>query len=149
MNLQLPDPTGVDTNMKTTQSSVRRIFGAALLPVIGAVFLTTASLQAEPPPGAPEKGGDRKERMEKRLDEMKTSLSLTDEQVAKIQAIRDEQMAAFKALKDDASLTQDQRKEKSKELRAASETKINAVLTPEQAAKWEEQKKQRRDKKPN
>lgn len=84
--------------------------------------------------------------MEKRLEEMKTNLSLTDEQVAQIKTIREEQMASMKTIMDDASLSKEDKREKAKPLKEAADEKIVAILTPEQKTKWEEGKKNRKNK---
>ncbi len=46
------------------------------------------------------------------------------------------------ALKNDASLTQEQKKEKMKELNQAQHEKMNSILTPDQKAKMQADKKQ-------
>lgn len=84
--------------------------------------------------------------MEKRLQEMKTNLGLTDEQVTQIKTIREEQFASMKTIMDDASLSKEDKKEKAKPLKDAADEKISAILTPEQRTKWEEAKKNRRNK---
>ena len=64
----------------------------------------------------------------KKIDRMKEKLTLTDDQVAKIQAIHEAQKAKFEAL------------------RADTEAQVAAVLTPEQKAKHDEMKKEWKEK---
>lgn len=88
-------------------------------------------------------GGNWAERAQQRLDNMKSSLSLTDDQVTKIKAIYEETRPAMQALRDDSSLSQDDRRAKMREIRDQINEKVGAVLTPEQKTKWEEQRRSR------
>lgn len=78
------------------------------------------------------------------LEKMKTELKLTDEQITKVKAIYAEAAKKKEALKDS---TQDEQKKQGKELMKATMDKVRAVLTPDQAKKWdayvEEQKKKK------
>jgi Spy/CpxP family protein refolding chaperone len=140
--------------MKLNHSSpIRRVLATALTALIGAALLTAGPLQAQDAPAGPPPGKEpgkkmehRGDRWKERLDQMKTSLALTDEQVAKITAIREEQAASMKTIMDDASLSKEERREKMKPLRDATDEKITAVLTAEQNAKWQEEKKNRKQK---
>ena len=64
-----------------------------------------------------------------RLDE---AVTLTAEQKTKVTAIYQEQMAAMQAI------PQEERREKMREAMAATREKIRALLTPEQAKKFDD-----------
>lgn len=122
--------------------------------VAGLAALAPFTLQAEPPApppvqaqagdaGAGKAKGDRAARAKEKLEKLKADLGLTDEQSKKVQSIMAEQREAMKGLKDDATLTAEQKKEKMKAGRAEIDSKISAILTPEQKAKWDQLKKDR------
>ena len=75
-----------------------------------------------------------KEAMRDRLQAAVESLDLTDDQKAKVKDIFADAKTQRQAIMSDASLSEDQKKAKMKELREAIKTKVNNVLTPEQQA---------------
>ena len=60
------------------------------------------------------------------------SLNLTDDQKAKVKDIFADAKTKRQAVSSDASLTEDQKKAKMKELHTGMMTKLNEVLTPDQ-----------------
>ena len=60
------------------------------------------------------------------------SLNLTEDQKAKVKDIFADAKAKHQAVSSDSSLTDDQKKAKTKELHSATMAKLNEVLTPEQ-----------------
>ncbi len=73
----------------------------------------------------------------KRMEKMKTELGLSDDQVTKISAINEEKMKLRKAYKDAA--TNEERVAimmKIKEEGDSYNTKVKAVLSPDQFTKW-------------
>jgi Spy/CpxP family protein refolding chaperone len=70
-------------------------------------------------------------------DQIAKELNLTDDQKTKVKAVLDDQQTKMKALREDKSLSKEDRQTKSKEIREATQTKIKAILTPEQAEKWQ------------
>jgi len=60
------------------------------------------------------------------------SLNLTDDQKAKVKDIFADVKTKKQALSSDASLSEEQKKAKMKELHSATMAKLNEVLTPEQ-----------------
>jgi Spy/CpxP family protein refolding chaperone len=60
------------------------------------------------------------------------SLSLTDDQKAKVKDIFADAKTKHQAVANDTSLTDDQKKAKLKELHEGTLAKVNAVLTPDQ-----------------
>jgi len=133
---------------------MKRIF---LYAVAGLAAVAPCTLKAEPPAppavqsqtgdAAVGKGkggkGERAARAKEKLDKLQTELGLTDDQTKKVQSIMAEQMQTMKSVKNDTTLTDDQKKEKMKASRAEIDSKISAILTPEQKAKWDQIKKAR------
>jgi len=72
-----------------------------------------------------------------RIKGMTEQLGLSEAQVAKIQPIIAEEGKAMRALQQDASVSQEDKRGKMREIRQAHATKIRAVLTPEQQAKFD------------
>jgi len=116
-------------------------FAVSTLPAQTPEATPAATDKAKPGPGKAEKGKPK-------LDKLKAELTLTDDQAQKIQSIMEEQGKAGKALREDTTLTKEQKMEKAKAARTETDAKINAVLTPEQQAKWTELKKNRPAKGP-
>jgi Spy/CpxP family protein refolding chaperone len=101
---------------------------------VGAALLPATSMAQNGPPPAEKRGGPGGgrmgfEQMVARLDE---AVTLTDEQKTKIAAIYKEQMAAMQAI------PQEERREKMRESMAATREKVRALLTPEQAKKFDD-----------
>lgn len=90
---------------------------------------------------APEEGAERKgppPGAGERIEKLKTELGLTEAQVEKLKPILREQMEAMRTLRQDDSLSREDKRAKFKELHAANQAKLAAVLTPEQLAKFDE-----------
>ena len=79
----------------------------------------------------------------KRLEKMKTSLSLTDEQVTKLKNERTATMARAEKIKKNELLSREQKKEQMMALKTEVKEQHNKVFTPEQLKKKEEMKKSR------
>ena len=69
---------------------------------------------------------------------VKDELKLTDDQVAKYDALNKEYRDKIDVVLQDASLTKDVQKEKKMALKKEKEAKLNEFLTPEQQAKYKE-----------
>jgi Spy/CpxP family protein refolding chaperone len=98
-----------------------------------------------------DQGGARmRERFQNRLTVIAEKLNLTEEQKAAINPIMATEANDIKAVMQDTSLSKEQKQTKVAGIREASDKKINAILTPEQQAKWaalKENAKQERNKK--
>jgi len=70
------------------------------------------------------------------------ALSLTAEQQTQVKAIFEEMRPKMKALMDDQSLSKEDKGAKFKELRTESNTKIKALLTPDQQKLFDDFNKQ-------
>lgn len=97
--------------------------------------------EGEPGPGRPGRpGGQRGDRLEL----MKEKLGLSAEQVEKLKVIFAKDAEKIKAFREDASLTDEQKREKMRAFFQASMEELKTVLTPEQAEKWKAEAEQRR-----
>jgi periplasmic protein CpxP/Spy len=79
-----------------------------------------------------------------RLEWLSKELSLTEEQKAKLKPILEDEGKQMRAVREDTSLTQDQRREKMKQLHETTDSKINDILTPEQQKKFADLKAQQK-----
>jgi Spy/CpxP family protein refolding chaperone len=76
--------------------------------------------------------------MKDKLQDAVNELNLTDDQKAKIKDIFASAKTKREAVWNDASLTDDQKKAKMKELHVDTKAKVNEVLTPEQQTQLKE-----------
>jgi len=70
-------------------------------------------------------------------------LNLTEDQKARLNTLFDQHREQMGALRQDTSLTQEQRREKMRELRESMHTQMTGILTPEQQEKFRELRQQR------
>jgi Spy/CpxP family protein refolding chaperone len=82
--------------------------------------------------------------VEERVNALKESLKLSDEQVAKVKPIFEKNQEKTKALREDTNLSQDDRRTKMQELYKGLEDEVKPILTPEQQAKYKEENDKRR-----
>jgi Spy/CpxP family protein refolding chaperone len=99
--------------------------------LITAIFTTTAVAQV---PNDTKKMQTRAEWNQKVKDELK----LTAEQAEKYEALNKEYDGKFEAITQDASLSQEDQKEKIMALKKEKEAKLYEFLTPEQQTKYKE-----------
>ncbi|MBL9214805.1 MAG: hypothetical protein JNG83_04940 [Opitutaceae bacterium] len=88
---------------------------------------------AKPPPHERGPGGRGPN-----LEQLAADLGLSADQKAKLGPMLKQQAEQLRALRDDATLTREQRMEKAQAIRAEGGKAIKAILTPEQAAKFDE-----------
>ena len=79
---------------------------------------------------------------------MKETLNLSDEQAEKVKAVFAKNQEKLKALREDQSLSQDDRRTKMREIFQGMEEDLKPILTPEQQAKWKEEREKRRAQRP-
>jgi Spy/CpxP family protein refolding chaperone len=82
---------------------------------------------------------------QERFQQFSTNLSLTEDQKEKIQPLFQDEDQQITAVYDDATVSPTDKPEKVKAIRAATEEKIESVLTPEQMEKWGAWKQQNRE----
>lgn len=96
-----------------------------------------------PPPGGSGRGGPGGERQ---IQMMTKQLNLTTDQVAKLKAIDEEDHQQMMALHNDTSVSRDDMHAKMMTMRKDRETKIKAMLTDEQKAKYDEMQAKMRER---
>ena len=82
----------------------------------------------------------------KKLDKLKTSLNLSDEQVAKLNAASQATHAQLKAIRENEQLSRTEKREQLMALREQNKNSFKNILTPEQLGKMEEMKKNKMEK---
>jgi Spy/CpxP family protein refolding chaperone len=82
--------------------------------------------------------------MQSRLKKIEDELKLTDDQKEKWKTIFQERAQKMRDLHQDTSLSGPDRTAKMKEIQEATDTKVKAILTPEQQAEWEKLRHGRR-----
>lgn len=120
--------------MKTSLAAITLTLAGLL------IVPTMASAQADAPEGA--RRGPRT--AEEQVKALKESLSLTDEQTEKVKVVITKSREKMKAVTDDKSLSQEDRRAKMREIGQATQEELTPILTPEQQAKWKEEREKRR-----
>ena len=104
---------------------------------------TLATAQDTTPPA--KKGGKNRPTVEQQVDTLTTALTLTDEQKPKVKAVLEDQQKKMQELRNETD--QDARRTKMQDLRKETETKMKAILTPEQNTKYQEMNQRKGKKK--
>lgn len=127
-----------ELNLKEGKMSQSRwsILAILVLSAAGVTFAQTSpqASTADKHAGMHQKG----ESAEQHLQMLSEKLNLTDEQKAKLKPILQDQMQQMKAVREDSSLSEDQKRAKMKSIHESLHDQINAVLTPEQQAKFKQ-----------
>ena len=79
------------------------------------------------------------------LEWLSKELNLTDEQKAKVKPILDDQSKQMHATQEDTSLSQEQKRDKMKQIHQTTHSQINEILTPEQQKKFAALKEQQKE----
>jgi Spy/CpxP family protein refolding chaperone len=82
------------------------------------------------------------ETADQRLANLKQQVNLTSAQEKKVKPIIQKYVADINAIRNDAKATKEERDAKRNALRKQYNDQINAILTPEQQAKWNAAKKE-------
>jgi protein CpxP len=96
--------------------------------------------QGAPPDGqmqGPPQGGQRGMDPERRLQMMQQRLNLNDSQTAQIRQIFTESRAQMEALRSNTSLTPEDRRAQMMTLHQGEQSRVRAVLTPDQQTKYD------------
>ena len=112
---------------------ITRVLGGFVsLGLLAALAVPFATAKQQPAPAAQAEGKRMggHDKLQAALD----SLSLTDDQKAKVKDILADAKTKHEAALKDASLNEDQKKAKMKELHEGLVAKLNEVLTPDQQA---------------
>lgn len=108
--------------------------------VLLAAGLTFAQPSQESQAPTPNKhaGMQRAESADQHLQMLSEKLNLTDDQKAKLKPI----LQQMKAVREDSSLSEEQKRAKMKPIHESLHDQINAVLTPEQQAKFKQMRQE-------
>jgi periplasmic protein CpxP/Spy len=115
---------------------------------------TEPKQKASPDQSQTDSAGNRhRDRVGERLEWLSQHLNLTEDQKKQLKPILAGEFKQMRAVGEDASLTQDQKREKMKQIHEASRPQVQAILTSEQQQKFaqmkEEAKERRGEKKEN
>jgi protein CpxP len=113
---------------------------------------TESKQKASPDQSQTDSAGNRhRDRVGERLEWLSQHLNLTEYQKKQLKPILAGEFKQMRAVGEDASLTQDQKREKMKQIHEAPRPQVQAILTPGQQQKFaqmkEEAKERRSDKK--
>ena len=97
------------------------------------IGLTAPRMMAQAQPSAVDP--ETKAKVQAKLQQMSTELNLTDAQKQQLQPILQSQAQEIKAVKSDASLSDDQKQAKAKEIHQNYKSQISSILTPDQQKK--------------
>jgi protein CpxP len=95
-------------------------------------------------------GNTHRDRVGERLEWLSQHLNLTKDQKKQLKPILAGEFKQMRAVGEDSSLTQDQKREKMKQIHEAARPQVQAILTPEQQqifGQMKEEAKERRDEK--
>jgi Spy/CpxP family protein refolding chaperone len=120
--------------MKTLWMTVAALGGLmALAPLASAQENKDAKPAEKPGVQAP----DRRAPGRERLAYLAEQLKLTDEQKEKVKPILQDEMDKMKELRESTTLSREEKRIKYQQLREDVSKKIKAILTTEQAEKWD------------
>jgi periplasmic protein CpxP/Spy len=117
-----------------------------MLLAVGLTFAQTSQDSQAPAPDKHAGMHHNGESVDQHLQMLSEKLNLTDDQKAKVKPILQDQMQQMKAVHEDSSLSQEQKQAKMKSIHESSHDQINAVLTPEQQAKFKQMRQEHMEK---
>jgi protein CpxP len=130
-------------------------FAGLTLPLALAFTLTTTAQtssaepkqQASPDRSQPDSSGNKhRDRVSERLEWLSQHLNLTDDQKKQLKPILAGEFKQMRAVGEDVSLTQNQKREKMKQIHEASRPQVQALLTPEQQQKFAQMKEEAKER---
>jgi len=84
-------------------------------------------------------------RLKERIDNIKLSLDLSEDQTNKIKGVFADDFDKLNSLRADTSISQDDRRSKIEEIRRKQRQELNAILVPNQRAEWKKELDMRRE----
>lgn len=114
--------------------------------VLGAGLVCSSGVLLAQDCGAKGQMADKSQAMQDHMQEMKKQLNLSDDQVDKLKPIMNSQMSDMQAVKADTSLTPQQKRSKMMDIHQKYSSQINAILTPDQQAKWKAMRQEMMEK---
>ena len=112
-----------------------------LLAIALSFGLFTLTANAQISRNSPEQSKVQRDSLHKRNGSMMKDLNLSDAQKAQLKESRESAQKQMEAIKNDATLSQEQKKAKMVELRKSQVEKRNTILTAEQKAKMQAERK--------
>jgi periplasmic protein CpxP/Spy len=112
----------------------------------GLTFAQTSQESQAPTPDKHVGMHHNAESADQHLQMLSEKLNLTDDQKAKLRPILQDQMQQMKAVREDSSLSQEEKRSKMKSIHESLHDQINAVLTPEQQAKFKQMRQEQMEK---
>lgn len=112
----------------------------------GLTFAQTSQESAAPTPDKHAGMHHNGESADQHLQMLSEKLNLTDDQKATLKPILQDQMLQMKAAREDSSLSQEQKRTKMKSIHESLHDQINAVLTPDQQAKFKQMRQEQMEK---
>jgi protein CpxP len=91
-------------------------------------------------------GNMHRDRVGERLEWLSQHLNLTEDQKKQLKPILAGEFKQMRAVGEDASLTQDQKREKMKQIHEASRPQVQVILTPEQQQKFAQMKEEAKER---
>ena len=128
--------------MKTSPKLILTLAGLFLLAVPAS---RAADEPAAPPAGDKPKHERREGGPGAMMEHMAKELDLTADQQAKWKAIGEQERPALKAIRDDASLSQEDKRAKAKELNKGFADQRKALLNADQGKKFDEMREKARE----
>ena len=108
---------------------------------------TESKKQASPDQSQTDSPGNmHRDRVGERLRWLSQQLNLTEEQKKQLRPILAGEFREMRAVGEDASLTQDQKGEKMKQIHDALRPQVQAILTPEQQQKFAQMKEEAKER---
>src|SRR5262249_11795510 len=137
-------PQGAKRFMK----QIKMIVLAAVCLLAVTAFAQQSNPPAQPPAGGDQPQGQRRGPMsvDDQLKGLTDRLSLTADQQAKIKPILEDRSQQIQALMKDQSLSQEDRRSKSRAIQEATTAKIRDVLNDDQKKKYDEMQQEMRDR---
>jgi Spy/CpxP family protein refolding chaperone len=91
-------------------------------------------------------GRMHRDRVGERLEWLSQHLNLTENQKKQLKPILAGEFKQMRVVGEDASLTQDQKREKMEQIHEASRPQVQAILTPEQREKFAQMKEEAKER---
>lgn len=138
--------------MMKREMKMRVRAAAILLCAVGLAAGSAMAQQDAPPPphdgemhGPPGGPGGRGFGPERRIEMLQKRLNLSTDQTAQLKTIFSEERTKSEALRSNESLSREDRRSQMMAIHEDGETKLHAVLTPEQKTKYDEMEAKMRE----
>ena len=125
---------------------------AAVLLCAGGLMVSSAMAQQDAPPPPPDgqmqgppPGGHEGRNPEHRLEMLQRRLNLTADQTAQVKSVWEGERAKAESLRTNTALAPQDRRSQMMAVHQDSEAKIHAILTPDQATKYDEMEARMRE----